>query len=247
MQAFPTSNANPTACPGWRKNPNTFKSWLILQGIWTSPGSVMLIWPSRCETNIYAPRCSSAAREEPTAVTPCHLPVLEGGMMQELGTSPHAAAADKGPLKIIPLRWGQQRIARVQLSTWGYETSGFSFIPHLTRHNCKWALLLCQHHGIKCVLVREAQTPQNCSLCSRSQGVEAGVSPPVKLMPFYISFVAFCHHHLRSPQDKLQRGKLKRTIQGSDQILQGHVKGFRKRQQSEHRIFIDFTHFLGYL
>lgn len=58
--------------------------------------------------SIYAPKCSSAAREEPTAVTPCHLPVLEGGMMQEpeLGTSPHAAAADTGPLKRIPLWWG---------------------------------------------------------------------------------------------------------------------------------------------
>lgn len=55
--------------------------------------------------------------KSPQQSTPCHLPVLEGGMMQELelGTSPHAAAADMGPLKIILLRWGKQRIARVQL------------------------------------------------------------------------------------------------------------------------------------
>lgn len=95
-----------------------------------------------------------------------------------------------------------------------------------------------------CFSKGSSNSPKLCSLCSRSQRVKAGVSPPAKLMPFYISF---CHHHLRSPQDKLQRGKLKRTIQGSDQILQGLVKGFRKRQQSEHRIFINFTHFLGYL
>lgn len=167
MQAFPTSNAKPTACPGWTKNPNKFKSWLILQGIQTSPGSaVMMIWALRRETNIYAPRCSSAAREEPTAVNTLS-PSCAGRW--------NDAGAGAGHLSTCCCsRYGatEDNSAEVgtaedcQSPTWCYETSGLSFIPHLTRHNCKWALLLCQHHGTKCVLVREAQTPQNSVPCA---------------------------------------------------------------------------------
>lgn len=224
MQAFPTGNAKPTACPGWRKKTlNTFKSWLILQGIWTPPASaVMLIWAPRCETSIYAPTCSSAAREELTAVTPCHLPVLEGGMMQEmeLGTSPHAAAAAMGPLKRVSLWWGTAEHCWGPKFYLGLWNTRIQLYPSFNQGKLQvGSASLTVPWDQMCFSEGTSNPPRLCSLCSRSQRVKAGVSPPVKLKPFYISFVAFCHHHLRALQDKLQRGKLKRKEQGSDQIL----------------------------
>lgn len=187
-----------------KKTSNTFKSWLILQGIWTSPGStVMLIWASRCETGIYVPTCSSAAREEPRAVTPCHLPVLEGGMMQELqlGTSPHAAAAaGMGPLKRIPLWWGTAEHCQGPTLNLGLWNTRIQLYLSFNQGQLQvGSASLTALWNQMCFSDGTSNSPKLCSLCSRSWRVKAGVSPPIKLMPFCISFVAFCHHPLRAP------------------------------------------------
>lgn len=173
MQAFPTGNAKPTACPGWRKYPNTFKSWLILQGIWTSPGSAVMhdldteVWDKHFFTNVFiccqrvhlkSPqqshlvtfRCSKAEWCRSQSWAPLHM------LLQQIW----------GHWREFHCSGGQQSTTEVQHSAWGSETSGFCFIPHLSRDNCKCVLLLWQHRGIKCVLVREPQTPQNSVPCA---------------------------------------------------------------------------------
>lgn len=177
-------------------------SWLILQSIWTSPGSaVMLIWAPSCETSIYAPTCSSAAREEPTAVTPCHLPVLEGGMMQqpELGTSPHAAAADTGPLKRIPLWWGTAEHCQsptLYLGLWNISIQLYSSFNQ-GQLQVGTASLIAPWDQM-CFSEGTSNSPKLFPVHQISKD-KSRCKPSCQTNALLYSFVAFCHHHLRSP------------------------------------------------